>query len=53
MVKSFAVLFEEEDRFVKVVATIQWYIVLEAPRTDPQSWPAEPQDYTQNRCSQE
>jgi hypothetical protein len=27
--------------------------VLEAPRMDPQSRPAEPQDYTQNRCSQE
>jgi hypothetical protein len=25
--------------------------VLEAPRMDPQSWPAEPQDYTQNRWS--
>jgi hypothetical protein len=29
------------------------YDLLEAPRMDPRSRPAEPQDYTQNRCSQE
>jgi hypothetical protein len=27
--------------------------VLEAPRMDPRSRPAEPLDYTHNRCSQE